>query len=59
MNGSNPKDFEEMAKEGAELEDRLQRAAHTQLAFADMGPEQQRFVNAADYSDEWEEGFRA
>ena len=48
-----------MAKKGAELEDALQRAAHTQIAFADKGLEKQRFVNAADYSDEWAEGFRA
>ena len=47
-----------MAEEGAKLEEELRAAANVQIAFADKGDQQQRFVDAADYSDEWVEGMR-
>ena len=57
--GSDTKTFEHMAAEGARLEDELRAAANVQIAFADKGPDQQRWIDAADYSDEFEPGMRA
>jgi len=59
FDGTDSKTFEEMANEGAKAEDALYAASNIQIAFADKGDQQQAFINAADYSDEWAECFRA
>ena len=48
-----------MVEEGGKLEDALWKADNMQIAFADKGDEQQRWINAAEYSDELAPGFRA
>ena len=57
--GTDTESFEDMAAHGAKLEEELQKAAHVRIAFADKGEHQSRFVNAADYADEWAEDFKA
>ena len=52
-NSENEGSFEEIAQIGAELEDKLWEAVIKQRAFEGRGTEQQRFVDAADYSDAW------
>ena len=45
--------LEEIAKIGAELEDKLMEAAYRRRAFESKGEEQQKFNDVADYSDAW------
>ena len=52
-NGNDPADLEALCQEGFALEEKLQEAANKQRAFESKGEDQVRFVNAADYADNW------
>ena len=54
--GNDPNDFEDMCREGFELEEKLQAAANKQRALESKGEEQMVFVDAADYADNWVKG---